>query len=170
MSPHSFRAEPGGGGEERREDLPVHAPQAAADLVKPAWGELAPAQRWPPGGGDLSSLPAHSPDICEVFQAAAAPRRGGHIFRTSLVLVSVCLQPHQDLVQNLDPVLLRSPLNHLLAPGGQTGEDEGVGGWRWEVAIPNISLCPCRHNLRFWNAAFFDAVHCERRKRSPTTR
>lgn len=28
----------------------------------------------------------------------------------------------------------------------------------------------CRHTLRFWNAAFFDAVHCERRKRSPTTR
>ncbi|KAF0040842.1 hypothetical protein F2P81_006740 [Scophthalmus maximus] len=27
-----------------------------------------------------------------------------------------------------------------------------------------------RHTLRFWNAAFFDAVHCERRKRSPTTR
>ncbi|KAB1260943.1 hypothetical protein Cadr_000024918 [Camelus dromedarius] len=26
------------------------------------------------------------------------------------------------------------------------------------------------HTLRFWNAAFFDAVHCERRKRSPTTR
>lgn len=31
--PHSFRAEPGGG-EERGEDLPVHAPQAAAHLVK----------------------------------------------------------------------------------------------------------------------------------------
>eukprot|EP00075_Anas_platyrhynchos_P032694 XP_027321947.1 uncharacterized protein KIAA0513 homolog isoform X2 [Anas platyrhynchos] len=29
---------------------------------------------------------------------------------------------------------------------------------------------PIWHNLRFWNAAFFDAVHCERRKRSPTTR
>ncbi|KAJ7413772.1 hypothetical protein WISP_88233 [Willisornis vidua] len=28
---------------------------------------------------------------------------------------------------------------------------------------------PIWHNLRFWNAAFFDAVHCERRKRSPTT-
>lgn len=27
-----------------------------------------------------------------------------------------------------------------------------------------------RHTLRFWNAAFFDAVHCERNKRSPTTR
>lgn len=27
-----------------------------------------------------------------------------------------------------------------------------------------------RHTLRFWNAAFFDAVHCERKKRSPTTR
>ncbi|XP_053304267.1 uncharacterized protein KIAA0513 homolog isoform X1 [Spea bombifrons] len=29
---------------------------------------------------------------------------------------------------------------------------------------------PIWHALRFWNAAFFDAVHCERRKRSPTTR
>ncbi|XP_044283844.1 uncharacterized protein KIAA0513 homolog isoform X1 [Varanus komodoensis] len=28
---------------------------------------------------------------------------------------------------------------------------------------------PIWHTLRFWNAAFFDAVHCERRKRSPTT-
>lgn len=47
--PHSVPAEPRGG-EERGEDLPVHAPQAAADLVKPR-GELAPA--WggvcPPG-------------------------------------------------------------------------------------------------------------------------
>ncbi|XP_041852037.1 uncharacterized protein KIAA0513 homolog isoform X2 [Melanotaenia boesemani] len=29
---------------------------------------------------------------------------------------------------------------------------------------------PIWHTLRFWNAAFFDAVHCEREKRSPTTR
>ncbi|XP_068595469.1 uncharacterized protein KIAA0513 homolog isoform X2 [Brachionichthys hirsutus] len=29
---------------------------------------------------------------------------------------------------------------------------------------------PIWHSLRFWNAAFFDAVHCERTKRSPTTR
>ncbi|XP_051884556.1 uncharacterized protein KIAA0513-like isoform X2 [Pristis pectinata] len=29
---------------------------------------------------------------------------------------------------------------------------------------------PIWHSLRFWNAAFFEAVHCERRKRSPTTR
>ncbi|KAM9854133.1 uncharacterized protein KIAA0513 homolog [Aulostomus maculatus] len=29
---------------------------------------------------------------------------------------------------------------------------------------------PIWHTLRFWNAAFFDAVHCERKKRSPTTR
>ncbi|XP_029379447.1 uncharacterized protein KIAA0513 homolog isoform X2 [Echeneis naucrates] len=29
---------------------------------------------------------------------------------------------------------------------------------------------PIWHSLRFWNAAFFDAVHCERKKRSPTTR
>ncbi|XP_061825745.2 uncharacterized protein KIAA0513 homolog isoform X1 [Nerophis lumbriciformis] len=28
---------------------------------------------------------------------------------------------------------------------------------------------PIWHTLRFWNAAFFDAVHCERNKRSPTT-
>uniref|UniRef100_K7BIJ9 KIAA0513 n=3 Tax=Pan TaxID=9596 RepID=K7BIJ9_PANTR len=28
---------------------------------------------------------------------------------------------------------------------------------------------PIWHTLRFWNAAFFDAVHCERTKRSPTT-
>ncbi|XP_035981943.1 uncharacterized protein KIAA0513 homolog isoform X1 [Fundulus heteroclitus] len=28
---------------------------------------------------------------------------------------------------------------------------------------------PIWHTLRFWNAAFFDAVHYERRKRSPTT-
>ncbi|KAK6479880.1 hypothetical protein HHUSO_G19023 [Huso huso] len=29
---------------------------------------------------------------------------------------------------------------------------------------------PIWHTLRFWNGAFFDAVHCERRKSSPTTR
>ncbi|XP_056908622.1 LOW QUALITY PROTEIN: uncharacterized protein KIAA0513 homolog [Takifugu flavidus] len=29
---------------------------------------------------------------------------------------------------------------------------------------------PIWHSLRFWNAAFFDAVHCERKKRSPPTR
>lgn len=29
---------------------------------------------------------------------------------------------------------------------------------------------PIWHTLRFWNAAFFDAVNCERTKRSPTTR
>ncbi|XP_027017349.2 uncharacterized protein KIAA0513 homolog isoform X1 [Tachysurus fulvidraco] len=29
---------------------------------------------------------------------------------------------------------------------------------------------PIWQTLRFWNAAFFDAVHCERNKRSPTTR
>ncbi|KAM9808136.1 uncharacterized protein KIAA0513 homolog [Neosynchiropus ocellatus] len=29
---------------------------------------------------------------------------------------------------------------------------------------------PIWHTPRFWNAAFFDAVHCERTKRSPTTR
>ncbi|XP_034031622.1 uncharacterized protein KIAA0513 homolog isoform X2 [Thalassophryne amazonica] len=29
---------------------------------------------------------------------------------------------------------------------------------------------PIWHTLRFWNAAFFDAVHYERKKRSPTTR
>ncbi|XP_059421075.1 uncharacterized protein KIAA0513-like isoform X2 [Carassius carassius] len=29
---------------------------------------------------------------------------------------------------------------------------------------------PIWHTLRFWNAAFFDSVHCERNKRSPTTR
>ncbi|KAG7281506.1 hypothetical protein CRUP_007540 [Coryphaenoides rupestris] len=29
---------------------------------------------------------------------------------------------------------------------------------------------PIWQTLRFWNAAFFDAVHCERKKRSPTTR
>lgn len=40
VCPHSFHAEPRGG-EERREDLPVHAPQAAAHLVTP--GRLAPA-------------------------------------------------------------------------------------------------------------------------------
>lgn len=34
----------------------------------------------------------------------------------------------------------------------------------------NDGLFCSRHTLRFWNAAFFDAVHCERNKRSPTTR
>ncbi|XP_043120550.1 uncharacterized protein KIAA0513 homolog [Puntigrus tetrazona] len=29
---------------------------------------------------------------------------------------------------------------------------------------------PIWHTLRFWNAAFFDAVHCERNKRSPSRR
>eukprot|EP00062_Callorhinchus_milii_P021751 gi/632978794/ref/XP_007906114.1/ PREDICTED: uncharacterized protein KIAA0513 homolog [Callorhinchus milii] len=34
----------------------------------------------------------------------------------------------------------------------------------------HLKTQPIWHTLRFWNAAFFDAVHCERRKRSPTTR
>lgn len=47
----------------------------------------------------------------------------------------------------------------------------GLGGRLGIGLFPaSPSLPPYRHNLRFWNAAFFDAVHCERRKRSPTTR
>ncbi|XP_048402283.1 uncharacterized protein KIAA0513 homolog isoform X5 [Stegostoma tigrinum] len=34
----------------------------------------------------------------------------------------------------------------------------------------HLKMQPIWHTLRFWNAAFFDAVHCERKKRSPTTR
>ncbi|XP_006810606.2 uncharacterized protein KIAA0513-like, partial [Neolamprologus brichardi] len=36
--------------------------------------------------------------------------------------------------------------------------------------LKRVHVLSVRHTLRFWNAAFFDAVHCERKKRSPTTR
>ena len=50
--------------------------------------------------------------------------------------------------------------------------DAGVGGTKLGGGgtTSDPPSLPHRHNLRFWNAAFFDAVHCERRKRSPTTR
>lgn len=38
------------------------------------------------------------------------------------------------------------------------------------VVVLSVLFSVLRHSLRFWNAAFFDAVHCERKKRSPTTR
>lgn len=100
-------------------------------------------------------------------------------FCTSLVPARVCLQPLKELVQKWTKStrLALGPLESSPDPW-EVGEDSPVPGGTWRhrrdgrcgVAIPNISLPPCRHNLRFWNAAFFDAVHCERRKRSPTTR
>lgn len=43
---------------------------------------------------------------------------------------------------------------------------EAVEAW----SLKRVHVLSVRHTLRFWNAAFFDAVHCERKKRSPTTR
>ena len=67
---------------------------------------------------------------------------------------------------------LAPSLQHLLAPGTWVSLVLGGLGDRLRVVGRGLPqhLPPCRHNLRFWNAAFFDAVHCERRKRSPTTR
>ncbi|XP_078257043.1 uncharacterized protein KIAA0513 homolog isoform X2 [Rhinoraja longicauda] len=50
--------------------------------------------------------------------------------------------------------------------GQQIAEDTGVKIYLYT----HLKQQPIWHSLRFWNAAFFDAVHCERRKRSPTTR
>lgn len=55
-------------------------------------------------------------------------------------------------------------LRRVVGAGGGGG---GPAPLRIKAHGPCLS---CRHTLRFWNAAFFDAVHCERRKRSPTTR
>uniref|UniRef100_A0A8C9DHY1 KIAA0513 n=1 Tax=Prolemur simus TaxID=1328070 RepID=A0A8C9DHY1_PROSS len=49
-----------------------------------------------------------------------------------------------------------------------TPEDEKKGEKIY--LYTHLKQQPIWHTLRFWNAAFFDAVHCERRKRSPTTR
>lgn len=142
VCPHSFHAEPRGG-EERREDLPVHAPQAAAHLVTP--GRLAPAGVCPL---------THT--LCE-----AGGGEGGGEHRTPPVGWST--KP------SFTPIGPRVPdsLSHLPACGMQVwgAQSVCVGGTTSDP--PSL---PHRHNLRFWNTAFFDAVHCERRKRSPTTR
>ncbi|XP_015244396.1 PREDICTED: uncharacterized protein KIAA0513 homolog isoform X2 [Cyprinodon variegatus] len=51
-------------------------------------------------------------------------------------------------------------------------ESEGLEEKRGEKVYlyTHLKQQPIWHTLRFWNAAFFDAVHCERTKRSPTTR
>ncbi|KAK2841745.1 hypothetical protein Q5P01_011945 [Channa striata] len=54
----------------------------------------------------------------------------------------------------------KSPVSE--APEGKKGEKVYL--------YTHLRQQPIWHTLRFWNAAFFDAVHCERTKRSPTTR
>ncbi|XP_019391532.1 PREDICTED: uncharacterized protein KIAA0513 homolog isoform X1 [Crocodylus porosus] len=52
----------------------------------------------------------------------------------------------------------------------QSPEDEEEKRGEKIYLYMHLKQQPIWHTLRFWNAAFFDAVHCERRKRSPTTR
>ncbi|XP_003439582.1 uncharacterized protein KIAA0513 homolog isoform X1 [Oreochromis niloticus] len=78
---------------------------------------------------------------------------------------------------------LESKLRSSMAPKSDDGENPGetkpkspVSGAPEEKKGEKVYLYthlkqqPIWHTLRFWNAAFFDAVHCERKKRSPTTR
>lgn len=78
---------------------------------------------------------------------------------------------------------LESKLRNSMAPKSDDGENPGetkpkspVSGAPEEKKGEKVYLYthlkqqPIWHTLRFWNAAFFDAVHCERKKRSPTTR
>ncbi|CAL8374360.1 unnamed protein product [Arctogadus glacialis] len=50
------------------------------------------------------------------------------------------------------------------SPGGLNTEEQKI------YLYTHLRQQPIWHTLRFWNAAFFDAVDCERKKRSPTTR
>ncbi|XP_070763798.1 uncharacterized protein KIAA0513 homolog [Enoplosus armatus] len=78
---------------------------------------------------------------------------------------------------------LESKLRSSMAPKPEDGESpvetkptspvsEAPEGKRGEKVYlyTHLKQQPIWHALRFWNAAFFDAVHCERKKRSPTTR
>ncbi|XP_077566743.1 uncharacterized protein KIAA0513 homolog [Stigmatopora nigra] len=78
---------------------------------------------------------------------------------------------------------LESKLRSSIAPKTEDGENQVDTKTRSPVsAVPeekvgekvylytHLKQQPIWHTLRFWNAAFFDAVHCERKKRSPTTR
>ncbi|KAM4553210.1 uncharacterized protein KIAA0513 homolog isoform 2-T2 [Fundulus diaphanus] len=59
------------------------------------------------------------------------------------------------------PVEMKPKSQELEAPEEKKGEKVYL--------YTHLKQQPIWHTLRFWNAAFFDAVHCERRKRSPTT-
>uniref|UniRef100_A0A1A8BFR9 KIAA0513 n=1 Tax=Nothobranchius kadleci TaxID=1051664 RepID=A0A1A8BFR9_NOTKA len=61
--------------------------------------------------------------------------------------------------ENQSPTESRSPVS--AAPEQKRGEKVYL--------YTHLKQQPIWHTLRFWNAAFFDAVHCERKKRSPTT-
>nr|XP_057931780.1 uncharacterized protein KIAA0513 homolog isoform X4 [Doryrhamphus excisus] len=78
---------------------------------------------------------------------------------------------------------LESKLRSSMTPKTENGEDSletkpnlAVSGDPEENKGEKVYLYthlkqqPIWHTLRFWNAAFFDAVDCERKKRSPTTR
>ncbi|XP_052008132.1 uncharacterized protein KIAA0513-like isoform X2 [Xyrauchen texanus] len=56
----------------------------------------------------------------------------------------------------------KTPVSPTLSP--ERKEEEKI------YLYTHLKQQPIWHTLRFWNAAFFDAVHCERNKRSPTTR
>lgn len=58
---------------------------------------------------------------------------------------------------------VEKPTTPVLGPPEEKKEDK-------VYLYTHLKQQPIWHTLRFWNAAFFDAVHCERRKRSPTTR
>ncbi|XP_071346396.1 uncharacterized protein KIAA0513 homolog isoform X2 [Trachinotus anak] len=78
---------------------------------------------------------------------------------------------------------LESKLRSSMAPKTEQGESPGETNPKSPVSeapeekkgekvylYTHLKQQPIWHTLRFWNAAFFDAVHCERKKRSPTTR
>ncbi|XP_028306913.1 uncharacterized protein KIAA0513 homolog isoform X2 [Gouania willdenowi] len=76
---------------------------------------------------------------------------------------------------------LESKLRSSMAPKPEDGENPPKDKVQSEEAseekkgekvylYTHLKQQPIWHTLRFWNAAFFDAVHCERNKRSPTTR
>ncbi|XP_040894914.1 uncharacterized protein KIAA0513 homolog [Toxotes jaculatrix] len=78
---------------------------------------------------------------------------------------------------------LESKLRSSMAPKTEEGESPGETKSKSSVSeapeekkgekvylYTHLKQQPIWHTLRFWNAAFFDAVHCERKKRSPTTR
>lgn len=78
---------------------------------------------------------------------------------------------------------LESKLRSSMGPKAEDGESPAETKPRSPVSeVPeekkaekvylytHLKQQPIWHTLRFWNAAFFDAVHCERKKRSPTTR
>ncbi|XP_029992278.1 uncharacterized protein KIAA0513 homolog isoform X1 [Sphaeramia orbicularis] len=77
---------------------------------------------------------------------------------------------------------LESKLRSSMGPKAEDGENPAETKPRSPVSeapeekkaekvylYTHLKQQPIWHTLRFWNAAFFDAVHCERKKRSPTT-